>query len=83
MAGVQEEVKHDGAQRLDPLVLLRKCATAGLQKTTGMGLNGSNDFFWVIKVEANNMSSLVIFEGFPWKSSALFGIMTGSLQKKN
>ena len=30
MAGVQEEVKQDGAQRLDPLVLLRKCATTGL-----------------------------------------------------
>jgi len=29
MAGVQEEVKQDGAQRLDPLVLLRKCATTG------------------------------------------------------
>ena len=37
MAGVQEEVKQDGAQRLDPLVLLRKCATTGLAgKSTGI-----------------------------------------------
>ena len=83
MAGLQEEVKQDGAQRLDPLVLLRKCATTGLagQIHRDHEIWELNHHFYLGKKQLMRMllvyAGIYKFEGFlSLENSAVFGLMT-------